>query len=179
LKKIFLLPLLLLSPLYALPIGNPMDASLFRSGLFSGGCEEPKSSEPCFNLWNLWNLRLGFYGDYVFNRHMELERRDRADIDDFEIFTNAGFFAINICNRLDLFTTVGATNIYLSANPKVFGGDPETKLELSTESHFSWSVGGRLTIWNCECWYFGFEGQYFYTKPDVKHIFSEDLNVYP
>jgi len=181
-KKLLLLPLLLFSPLFALPIGNPMDASLYTNGLFCGDCYEDRCCDPCdpcFSWCDAWNFRIGFYGDYVFNRHMELDKNDHADIDDFEIFTNAGFLAINICDRLDIFGTLGATNIYLAANPKVFGGSNDEGLDLWTETTFSWSIGGRLTIWNCECWYFGLEGQYFHTKPDVERIIADDVYVYP
>lgn len=159
-----------------------MDASLYRSSLFLGGCYEDHCCDPCdpcFSWCNAWSIRAGFYGDYVFDRHMELDTRDHADLDDFEIFTNAGFVALNICDRLDIFATLGATSINLTANPKVFALDQDEALFLETETAFSWSIGGRLTIWSCDCWYFGIEGQYFYTKPDVERITAEGFLIYP
>lgn len=182
-KKLFLIPLMLFSPLFALPIGNPMDASLYRNGLFCGdsydNCCDP--CDPCFNWCDAWSFRVGYYGDFVYNRHMELDTRDKADIDDFEIFTNAGFLALNICDRLDVFGTLGATNLNLAANPKVFRNTSTTsRLFLDTETAFSWSVGGRLTVWSCDCFSFGIEGQYFRTKPEVDVIeVAGSVLVYP
>lgn len=184
-KKLLLLPLLLCSPLFALPIGNPMDASLYSNGLFWGDCYEDRCCDPCdpcFSWCDAWSFRLGFYGDYVFNRHMETDDSNCAHIDDFEIYTNAAYLALNICDRLDIFGTLGATSLNLTSNPKVFvnnGQDPEDEFYLETETDFSWSIGGRLTVWSCDCWYFGIEGQYFYTKPDVKRIAADDFVAYP
>ncbi len=175
-KKLLLLPLLLCSPLFALPIGNPMDASLYQNGLFCGDCYEDRCCDPCdpcFSWCDAWNFRLGFYGDYVFDRHMELDKHDHADIDDFEIYTNAAFLALNICDRLDIFTTLGATDFNLTANSKVFSSGSSLSTKIDTETSFSWSIGGRLTIWDCECFYFGIEGQYFRTKPEVDRIWLD------
>lgn len=171
-KKFLLLPFLLISPLFALPIGNPMDANLYLNGIFRNDCEayccDP--CDPCFNWCDAWSVRLGFYGDYVFNRHMELKGGGKKDIDDFEIYTNAAYLALNICDRVDIFTTLGATNFNLTANPKVFGVISSLRLKLETETSFSWSIGGRATIWSCDCFYFGIEGQYFATQPDVEVV---------
>ncbi len=182
-KKLFLLPLLLCSPLFALPIGNPMDASLYQNGLICGDCYEDCCYDPCapcFNWCDAWNFRLGFYGDYVFDRHMELDKHNHKDIDDFEIYTNAAFLALNICDRLDVFATLGATDFHLEANSQVFNSGISVLTAIDTETAFSWSVGGRLTIWDCECFYFGIEGQYFRTMPEVDRIWVDSFNLaYP
>ncbi|MCH9627291.1 MAG: Major outer membrane porin [Chlamydiales bacterium] len=183
-KKYLLLLLLLCSPLVALPIGNPMDATLYSNGLFCGDCYEESycdPCDPCFNWCDAWNFRIGFYGDYVFNRHMELKNRDGAKIDDFELFTNALYLAVNVCDRLDVFATLGATSLNLKSNPGVWNNAIRTALfELQTETDFSWSVGGRLTLWSCDCFFFGLEGQYFYTKPDLHYaVASNNVLAYP
>jgi major outer membrane protein len=157
-----------------------MDAGLYRNGLLfeRDTCCNP--CDPCFNWCNAWSFRMGFYGDYVFDRHMELDTRDYADVDDTMLFTNAGYLALNICNRFDIFATFGATNIDVYANPVIFGLVTNSKIELVSETDFSWSVGGRLTIWNFNCFYFGIEGQYFYTKPNLNIARVEGVFVeYP
>lgn len=168
-KKFLLIPLLLCSSLFALPLGNPMDASLYQNGLFCGDsydrCCDP--CDPCFDWCDAWSFRLGFYGDYVFDRHMELDGRGGKDIDNFEINTNAAFLALNFCDRVDLFATLGATNFSMRANSGVFAAIGDGVVEVDTETAFSWSIGGRMTVWSCDCFNFGIEGQYFATKPDV------------
>ena len=182
-KKLLLSLLLLSTPLFALPIGNPIDASLYSNSLMWGDyySTDRRSDlcDPYFNWCDAWNFRLGFDGDYVFDRHMEIDSNGKRDIDHFEIFTNAGFLAMNICDRFDIFGTLGASNIYLRANPMIMGENGSKVLELWTETTFSWSVGSRLTLWNCDCWYFGIEGQYFYTKPDVEFVQSDHVFAYP
>lgn len=172
-KKFLLLPLLLFSPLFALPIGNPMDASLYTNGLFCGDCCEDRCCDPCdpcFNWCDAWSFRGGFYGDYVFNRHMRTRKHGDRKIDEFEIFTNAAYLALNICDRLDVFSTLGTTTFDFKANPKILGAAHPARVYLQSENHFSWSVGGRLTIWDCDCFYFGVEGQYFRTKPRINLV---------
>ena len=184
-KKILLLPLLLFSPLFALPIGNPMDASLYKKGVFLEDCYDGRCCnpcDPCFSWCDAWSFRLGFYDDYVFNRNMELKNHGDRDIKDFEIFTNSGYLALNICDRLDIFGTLGATNINMDADLAIFVplGQPPFIFSIETETAFSWSVGGRLTIWNCDCFYFGIEGQYFYTKANIDLIdFGDDGIIVP
>ncbi|MCC5831648.1 MAG: hypothetical protein JJU12_01205 [Chlamydiales bacterium] len=180
-KWILILSVFLFSNLYALPIGNPMDASLYRKGVLLENCDVSSSRfNPCFNWCNAWSFRVGFYGDYVFNRHMELDVEDHADADETMLFTNAAYFALNICNRFDLFTTLGATNIDLYANPAIFGLIADSKIQLASETDFSWSIGGRLTIWDYNSFFFGIEGQYFYTKPSLKTAQVEGVFIeYP
>ncbi len=148
---------------FALPLGNPSEASLFTNGTWLKG-------DSCFNWCNVLSLRVGFYGDYVFNRHIEANNVvvDDADVEQFQIFTNAGYLALNICNRVDVFTTLGASNFNFEGNGSVFTPDPAANeyFELVMTTDFSWSVGVRGTLWECGCFSVGFEGQYFRSDPD-------------
>ncbi len=181
-KKLFLLPLLLFSPLFALPIGNPMDPALYNCGLFCGDSFDECCSDPCdlcFSWCDAWSVRFGFYGDYVFNRHMELANTGHADIKEFEIYTNGASITLNICDRLDIFGTLGTSDIFMLGNPNVFGAGPGEEVRIWTDTDFSWSIGARLTAWACRCWYFGLEGQYFYTKPDITLLTGIEQTLSP
>jgi len=158
--------------LYALPMNNPSEASLYTNGM----CWKKDSCDPCFSWLNAFSFRIGFYGDYVFNRY--LERDDEfnmdADIDTTKIFTNASYLVLNFCDRVDLFTTLGATHIHLFSDGDVIV--PATTGPLAVEmdfvTTFSWSVGGRVTLWQCDCLAVGIEGEYFRTNPDPDVAFA-------
>lgn len=165
---------------HALPVGNPSDASLLCEGLFlEGYCGD--FCDPCVTWFDAFNMRFGFYGDYVFNRHLEIDEHvDDSDIEKTEIFTNAGFIAANFWNRFDLFTTLGATNIFIDTNNKAFALGGSGRFVIETETDFSWSVGVRATIWECGCTALGAEAQYFFTNPHITRVTDEAENsVYP
>jgi major outer membrane protein len=168
---------------YALPIGNPSNASLLCDGLFlEGHCGDP--CDPFLNWGDALTFRVGFWGDYVFNRHLQVHSRSRnisSSIEKTKINTNAGFLAANLWDRVDLFTTLGATDFALRSNVKTFGSASNgPQLELETKNQFSWSVGARGTLWECGCTSFGLETQYFTTKPRVHRVsIAESVSVYP
>lgn len=157
---------------YALPVGNPAEASLLCDGLFWDGY----SCGPCYSWCDFFSFRIGFYGDYVFNKHMEEDNSQGGDIETTKLYTNAGYIAVNFWNRLDVFGTLGATNLFLETG--LDGGDG--RFELETETDFSWSVGIRGTLWRCGRTYLGAEAQYFYTRPHITRVTeSADASGYP
>ena len=175
-KLVFtMLTLLTGGMVYALPVGNPADASLLCDGIFwEGNC----CRDPCDLAWcDSWSIRLGFYGDYVFNRHMQVDTiEDQSDIETTKLNTNAAFVAFNLYNRFDLFGTFGATNVYIQTPQRSFGTNTDIMAEVSTETDFSWSIGARATAWECGCFTLGFEAQYFSTRPDID-FYKAETNV--
>lgn len=172
-KKLFMsmISLLACGAAFALPVGNPSDASLLCDGLiWEGHCGDP--CDPCLSWCDAWSFRVGFYGDYVFNRHLEVDNDaiDNPDIEHAEIYTNAGYFAFNMYDRFDVFATLGATNLRLETNASAFRGTTNSRFVLETETAFSWSIGARATIWECGCTSLGAEGQYFRTCPDIRYV---------
>lgn len=161
---------------YALPVGNPSDASLLCDGLFlEGHCGD--LCDPCMTWCDAFSMRIGFYGDYVFNRHMEVDDHAHdCDIENTEIFTNAGYIAANFWDRFDLFATLGATNIFIDTNDKAFGLGGSGRFQIETDTDFSWSIGARGTIWECGCTSLGAEAQYFSAKPHVTRITDDAEN---
>lgn len=176
-----LLTLLTCSAAHALPVGNPAEATLFLNGAWwDGYCCDP--CDPCFSWCDAWSIRIGYYGDFVFNRHLkrhsDLDTVYGENIDTTQIFTNAGYLALNVCDRLDVFGTLGETSIRMYADMQSWGNvitflSPATAAIISSldyQPEFSWSAGARATLWECECFFLGIEGQYFQTNPHINQF---------
>nr|ACG80795.1 major outer membrane protein [Chlamydia pecorum] len=201
--------------LHALPVGNPAEPSLLIDGtIWEGMSGDP--CDPCATWCDAISLRVGFYGDYVFDRVLKTdvpkmfsmgpaptgsspadsaspkERENPAygkHMHDAEWFTNAGYIALNIWDRFDVFCTLGATSGYFKGNSSSFnligligisGTDLSNKLpnasisngvvELYTDTTFSWSIGARGALWECGCATLGAEFQYAQSKPRVQEL---------
>ncbi len=150
-KKLFATVLTILScaAAYALPLGNPSEASLLCDGLFiEGPCYD--FCQPGVSWFDAFSVRFGYYGDFVFNRHLEVDDHDIGDdIEETEIFTNAGYIAFNFFDTADIFVTFGGTNFFIHANAANFGGPNGNRFVLEPETEFPWSFGGRVTFWRC------------------------------
>ena len=172
-KKLFvaMLTILTCGSAFALPVGNPTEPGLLRDGIcWEGYCGD--SCNPALTICDAFSIRFGFYGDYVFNRHLEVDRGDFArDISTSRFMTNAAYFAGNFWNRFDIFATFGATNVYLRGNAQSLvapgGVVLVEQFEVYANSDFSWSVGGRGILWECDCLTLGAEAQYFQTRNHI------------
>jgi len=169
-----LLTFLISGSAFALPIGNPWEASIMCDGIcWEGNCGD--YCDPCLSLCDAWSFRFGFYGDYVFNHDMNCDTCEgKPTIHDVEFYTNAGYLAFNLWDRVDLFATLGATRIYIETNLGFIRPGDNARDFLETDTSFSWSVGGRGTIWECGCLGVGIEGQYFRSKPDINFVREEN-----
>nr|ACG80798.1 major outer membrane protein [Chlamydia pecorum]ACG80799.1 major outer membrane protein [Chlamydia pecorum]ACG80800.1 major outer membrane protein [Chlamydia pecorum] len=204
--------------LHALPVGNPAEPSLLIDGtIWEGMPGDP--CDPCATWCDAISLRVGFYGDYVFDRVLKTDvpkmfsmgtaptsannvpttsnaKSDRDNpaygkhMHDAEWFTNAGYIALNIWDRFDIFCSLGATSGYFKGNSASFNligliGISGTQLqetmypnasisngvvELYTDTTFSWSIGARGALWECGCATLGAEFQYAQSKPRVQEL---------
>ncbi len=179
-------------------------------------CKKSLTSKPTLSL------RAGFFGDYVFNRLLKTDVPaqfqgmaamvsggtvsnattpvSRANIathknmTQSELYTNAGYLALNIWDRFDVFCTLGTTNAYIKGSSAAFNligligkaADPGNALdasktrpnanianafvELYTDAEFSWSIGARGALWECGCATLGAEFQYAQAKPEISQI---------
>jgi len=159
---------------FALPVGNPAEASLLTWGVInpSYAC---RNTNPCCFWFDNWALKIGYYGDFVFNRHLKVRGDPLGqgeDIQKTQIFTNAGYLALNLCNKVDIFGTLGASRIMIRTNEASWflSGAAEGRLEW--DSNFSWSAGARGTLYRANGFFFGVEGQYFQTNPNLKDYVS-------
>ncbi|MEG3031088.1 MAG: hypothetical protein RR796_02295 [Victivallaceae bacterium] len=201
----------------ALPVGNPSEASSLIDGIFwEGVAGDP--CDPCATWCDSVSLRAGFYGDYVFNRLFTTNVPEQItgfpnkfattgpttvvtnpnaaydkDMFDSDLFTNAGYIALNIWDRFDVFTTLGATSAYVRGCSSAFnlvgtydvvftpGGtvvgtsivnNPINNgdVEIYTNADFSWSIGAKGSLWECGCATLGAEFQYAKAYPNVSQV---------
>ncbi len=106
-----------------------------------------------------------------------------------ELYTNAGYLALNIWDRFDVFCTLGTTNAYIKGSSNAFNligligknaaidaddlpnaNVGNAFIELYTDAEFSWSVGARGVLWECGCATLGAEFQYAQAKPEISQI---------
>lgn len=164
------------APAFCLPLANPTDASLLTQGIFT----DTSCKSPSFGWLQSVGFRLGFYGDYVFNRHLKFNENqsgfgaNESVVEKTELFTNAGFLALNFCNRVDFFTTLGASRLRLDTPITTVG----MRYHVETSTHFSWSVGCRATLWDHGCTSVGLEGQYFQFNPTVERFSITDATSF-
>jgi hypothetical protein len=183
-RKLIITVFALLAPAlsFALPIGNPWEASLHRTGLLLQGACFNSSASP--NWYEQFSIRFGYWGDFVFNHPLQLAHgSNRATIHKTQINTNAAYLALNACDRFDLFGTLGATQVNLSTpgrafqlNPAIHGGN--AYIDINNQTAFSWSLGLRATLWQWGCLGVGAEAQYFWTHPHLNSVSSADLDTF-
>ncbi|MFN0064735.1 MAG: hypothetical protein ACKVOH_00710 [Chlamydiales bacterium] len=149
---------------FTLPLNNPTQASLISEGIFS----DP-SCDKWFDFCNLFEVRTGFYGDYIFNTHMKVKSSD-ATISVLSVNTSAGIIGVNVCNVLDIYGVLGAAKIKLETTSLVIrqaGNSLLTDQFFVTDSRFAWSVGARASIFEACGFDIGLEGQYYSTRPHL------------
>jgi len=159
-KRLGFVSILLSSALFALPVGNPQEPMFYPDSFFLA------SSTTNYPLFDIGSLHGGFYGDYVFNRN--LEDQEGMHVDVTKVYTNAGYLALNLCHRIDLFATAGVTEIKIQTPTCFFGSafaqnQPYALMQLTNA--FSWSLGARLFLLQWRCWGVGLEGQYLRSNP--------------
>jgi len=175
-KKLFTTMLTVLAggTVMALPVGNPSEASLLRDGiLWEGQCHDV--CDPCGGWMDAISFRLGFYGDYVFQRNLKMRSTQSSSkgyhyLDDTELFTNAGYLALNLWDKVDFFGTLGATNLFFIGNSGALNGPDYGVVKVSLNPGLSWSAGVRATLWECGCTAFGGEFQYFQFRSTIDYI---------
>lgn len=171
----FFLTLAIPASVCALPLGNPWEASLMRDGV----CIEGHCADFCDPVCmpDAWSVRIGFAADFVYDRNLELDRsNDHATIHNAEITTTAAIIALNFYDRVDIFGTLGASTLFITANQGMFsspfsGNGP---FAIDVETDFSWSIGARGTLLQCGCLGLGIEGQYFETRPNLNSTYRID-----
>ena len=162
-KKLVLsfLSILTCGTVLALPVGNPANPKLYSNHLWFGDCQWDDSCSPCSSWWDAFGLRLGYYGDFVYQRSLQFG--DVNTIPETSIATNAGLVVVNVCDWLDLFGNVGVSSFSSATRLPEEG----LLLNLNFSSTLSYGGGGRLTLWNRDNFYLGVEGQYFYSKTEL------------
>ncbi len=176
-KMCSILTALLMTTAFALPISNPAEPSLLTCPAIDSGFNRAG----CFSDW--LSLRSGFYGDYVFNRYLQVDASsNHSNLWSSQLYTNGGYFALNICNRLDLNALLGATFFHVLTPSTAFrtsgltGGE---YLTIETNTSFSWGLGGQALLFSWRCFDVGLEGGYFSASPNINYVKEEaDVPLY-
>lgn len=168
-KKLLLTALLIWgsAEINALPVGNPAEASLVPWGIFIPRAPDCNPCSPCFCWFDIWSLRAGYYGDFVFNRNLKIDGFGHGEgkgIEKTQISTNAGYLALNLADKVDIFGTLGATSISITTNELSWVPLASSVSQIDWRSAFSWSAGARGTLFRYCGLLFGIEGQYFETR---------------
>lgn len=129
---------LVASSAYASPVLNPADPVINTEGVFY--C--------CPEDW--WALRVGFRGDYVFDRKLQDASHS---YDRYSFYSNEGVLTVNFWKRLDLYGFVGATSQDYASKFFMVGGIAELVGNFETET--IWGVGLKALLyhwnWGCDC----------------------------
>jgi major outer membrane protein len=160
-RNFFLIILLALKiTAQGLPGGNPSEPNLF---ICAPDCT-------LTTLCDCFVFGCGFYGDYVFDRH--LRTVTGRDIDTTKLFTNAAYFSASFRERAEIFTALGVSRLSLNTSLAPFNAiDPHPLFEMETQSDFSYSMGARALLLRYRCLAIGLEGQYFSTEPNIKRLY--------
>lgn len=60
--------------------------------------------------------------------------------------------------------------MHLRSNANNWSAGSFFESELYFRPDFSWSLGGRATLWQNECWFLGLEGEYFSVNTEVDYF---------
>ncbi|MCC5832345.1 MAG: hypothetical protein JJU12_04805 [Chlamydiales bacterium] len=168
-KHILTIFTILLIPISAkaLPVGNPWDASLISTGVFwNRGFEPFGYYDPYYECLDFFSIRIGFYGDYVFNRKFAIDAPGRGEtISETRINTNGGFLALNLFHIADLYGVFGSTNLAFETPESAFGVADNRIYYLETNSNISFTAGARVTLFEFCDLAIGADGKYLYTRP--------------
>jgi major outer membrane protein len=172
--KRFFLVALMHSTCFGLPLGNPQEASLLNCGVFNNypiaclGCRA-----------DFVTVKVGYYGDYVFDRHLEakIPGAEWKGLHTTKLNTNAGLIAVDLFNRGEFFAALGGSNLFLHTRARSLGSPSTFDFILETETKFSWSIGGNGILWKYGPFSLGAEAQYFSFRPRIRNIRFETLNV--
>lgn len=99
---------------------------------------------PSLLIWSdQFSLRLGFYEDYVFNRHMRVDFSEPppdSTINTVKLFTNSADLVLNGCDCLDIFATLGSSTFFIIANATSVNEEYGHCFQLETAPAFSSSL---------------------------------------
>jgi Chlamydia major outer membrane protein len=175
-KKIYALftALLTYSAVYALPVYNPDQPELLKYGVFT--CED-----------SCWGLEFGYRGDFVFDR--KLKKRNEGNlfdyhrqVCDYQSSINAGQLTLNVCDRLDIYGWVGASQTEFETQvrfllPVILQPTPFFNIRGRTKEEFAWGVGARAILWTCGRTAIGVDGQYAQTHSQFQCLSLDGIPI--
>lgn len=175
-----LLCMLACSAVYSLPVGNPSESTIYTEGLWGIG-SDCDLCDPCSFWFDVWDIRIGYYGDFVFNRNLEVSGNGTGRghaIRETEINTNAAYLVLNLCDFVDVFGTLGESKLRLQTSEVSWTPDNSFDSIFLTDSGFSWSIGLRAGLFSWKCFTVGLEGQYLSAHPEVTKFIDGEFKLF-
>jgi major outer membrane protein len=143
--------LLAMASLSALYNGNPAEPELIDKGFFF--CRD-----------NLFSMKAGYQGDFVFDRKLRAHHGATGRIDTFRYYMQQGVLTANLMDRFELYGSLGSMNAYIAHRPHV----DMKRREYETHDHLTWGCGARGILFRWCRTVVGFDAKYQDAHPHVK-----------
>lgn len=153
----------------ALPVGNPASPALYQPDLV---CNDPCN---LFTWRENFSLRIGWYGDYVYNRNLYVQDGVPVgkNIKDYTSSITAGTFTINIANYIQIVSILGTNTSRMFLNGGAFSNSL-TMLDMIFDTAFTWGVAAQGILWNKDHLFLGVGMQYQEHRPRLKKVMRHD-----
>ena len=148
---------------FAAPIGNPATPKMLDVGFFI-----PKE------VWV--NIRSGYLGDFVFYGPMQQKFSNNQSVDKYTQMVNSGSITLNVLERLDLYGTVGATDLNYAWRFQSLA-DLTKFVQAQTESSLQWSIGMRALLYSYKKFDLGIGASYAQSSPSLRYLTINGANV--
>ncbi|MBS0615210.1 MAG: hypothetical protein JSR58_01495 [Verrucomicrobia bacterium] len=137
--------------LSALYLGNPAEPQVIDEGFFL--------SDDSF-----LTIKLGYQGDFVYNRKMRAHDGVTGRIDRLQFFMNQGVATFNVLDRFEYYISAGSLTSTYWHRPHV------DKKRREVESHDKWTLGtgARLILFQWGDTILGVDAKYQYSSPHFK-----------
>jgi major outer membrane protein len=146
-----LVALLTASSLSALYNGNPSEPELIDKGFFL--CRD-----------NMFSVKAGYQGDFVFDRKLRAHRGATGRIDTFKYDMQQGVLTFGLMDRYEVYGSLGSMNAYIAHRPHI----DMKRREYETSNHLTWGCGARAIIFRACHAVVGLDAKYQYAHPHVK-----------
>lgn len=156
---------MLAASLQASGVGNPAFPRLIQKGYFI-----PESKGV--------SVRSGYEGDFVGDARLEQEKEGSGRVDCFSQSTNAGTVTLNLANRFDLYTALGASQFCASWRFEILENNALAihRAELETLTQFLWGLGARAILFETETLTIGAGGRYSFCQAEPVTLAIDAIN---
>lgn len=134
-------------------------------GLYNGNPAEPQIIDKGFFIAqdSLFNFKVGYQGDWVYDRKLRAFKTARGRIDRFEIWINQGVATLSLLDRIELYGSAGSMKAEISHRPHSDGKHREY------QTHDKWTagIGMRVLLMQWKHTSLGIDGKFQYGEPPV------------
>lgn len=113
----------------AMPVLSPADPSATPQGVFLN------------QVTDFFSFRIGFRGDYVYNRKLE---DGVHTIDRYALFANEGVLTLNFFDRIDVYGAVGSVSQMFASK---FSADTPINVKDMFDTVTIWATGVKVLLW--------------------------------